>query len=88
MNDRTELLILKILKYEKATSKSSGMTLKEFPLDDLGVGANTLYKRLKVLEQKGLIQKGYKDSQAFTYFVTTDGLSILEKEKVERNDEN
>lgn len=88
MNDRTELLILRIMKYEKATSKSSGMTLKEFPLEDLGVGASTLHKKLRVLEQKGLIQKGYKDSQAFTYFITQEGLEILGKEKVGQNDGN
>lgn len=77
MENRIELLILKILKAEKATDMSSGMTLREFPLEDLEIEANTLYKKMKMLEQKGLVKKGYKDSQAFTYFVTREGLEIL-----------
>ena len=77
MEDRLELLILKILKAEQATSKSFGMALKEFPLKELGIALSTLYKRMAILEKKGFVQKGYKDSQAYTYCITEKGLEIL-----------
>ena len=78
MEDRLEVLILRILKAEQATSKSAGMTLKEFPLKDLGITLSTLYKRMIILEKKGFVQKGYKDSQAYTYYITEKGLEILD----------
>lgn len=80
MKERLEVLILRILKAEEAITKSSGMTLKEFPLKDLGISLSTLYKKMTILEKKGFVQKGHKDSQAFTYYVTKPGLEILDLE--------
>lgn len=56
MEERLEVLILRILKAEEAITRSSGMTLKEFPLKDLGITLSTLYKRMTILERKGMVQ--------------------------------
>lgn len=81
MNNMIDYLILRILVKESAISKSTGMTLKEFPLEDLNIKVNTLQKKMKGLEKQELVKRGYRDSRSYTYYITKKALELLESEE-------
>lgn len=81
MKSRTDLLILSILDKEEIDCIAKAITAKEFPIEDLGIKYNTIQKRLKVLTDLGYVGLGYKDFQANTYYITTQGKKALEEVK-------
>lgn len=76
--NRINFIVLKIMATEDAISKSSGMTLNEFPLEDLQIKRNTLQKKMQQLQAAGLVEKGYKDMHSYTYYITEKGLNFLD----------
>ncbi|MBQ3584519.1 MAG: hypothetical protein IJA27_07375 [Lachnospiraceae bacterium] len=77
--NRINFIILKIMKSEDAVSKSTGMTLNEFPLEDLQIKRNTLQKKMQQLQSAGFVERGYKDMHSYTYYITEVGLNFLGK---------
>lgn len=80
MNSLLIMIILNFLKHEEAINKSSAISIYEFPVDDLGVKINTIQKIVRKLAQMKLIEQGYKDGHAFTYYITEKGLKVLDEE--------
>ena len=75
----SDFLLLNILIEEKADTKASAMTIKEFPIEDIGIKINTLQKRMKYLRQLGYVELGYMDYNAYTYYITDIGKEALGK---------
>ena len=77
--DKVDFSILKIMvEALKAIHK-----LKAATRDDIrgvtDIDKGTLYRRLKKLEAKGYVAKGYQEARKHTYFVTSEGENVLEE---------
>lgn len=83
---RTQYVIMKILKKNKAVNYMKSMTLKEMARQEKKNKTNTLYKHVRILEKKNLVKSGAKAERAFGYYLTEDGLGLLNKyEDAEEN---
>lgn len=93
MNDnlvRTQYVIMKILRTKKATNYIRGMTLAEISENEGRNKPNTLYKHIKILQNRGLIKSGAKAERANSFFLSDSGMELLKKYddlKEEKNDE-
>lgn len=74
-----DVMILKILKSENATDVISGLAIKDFPMEDMMLKYNSLYKRVKRLMEAGYVDAGFRDGHADTYYITESGLKLLMK---------
>ena len=82
MNDelvRTQYVIMKILRTNKATNHMKSMTLKEIAKNDKKNKTNTLYKHIRILEKKDLVKSGAKAERANGYYLSEEGLNLLKK---------
>lgn len=80
--NRLGFILLSLLRASGATSRLSGMTLREIASsEDFGVEENTVFKKLKEFEQSGYVSRGLKEGRAHTYFITPEGCECLEKER-------
>lgn len=77
----TDITILMFLKKMNAVDSMSGYTIYDFPLDDLMLKSNSLYKRIKRLQNAGYVAVGFRDEHAHTYYITENGLKIVEREE-------
>lgn len=76
--DRKELLILLMLRENKAFSNATAMTLQELISDGLaGYRVNTIYKSVQKLLEAGFVQYGLKDGHANTYSISKSGLDKI-----------
>lgn len=90
---RTQYVIMKILRTKKATNYVRGMTLSEISEQEGRNKPNTLYKHIKILQSRKMVEPGAKVERANSYFINELGLELLKKyddveeEKNECNDE-
>ena len=76
--NRLDVIILQLLKGNGCNNKLSGMTISEM-LESCEIGCrNNVYIRLKNLLNDNLIAKGLIDNHADTYYITENGLKLLQ----------
>lgn len=76
---RTQYVILKILRTNKATNYIRSMTLAEIAEQEGRNKPNTLYKHIKILQDKKFVEIGAKVERANSYFLSSEGIQLLEK---------
>ncbi len=76
---RTQYVIMKILKTNKATNYMKSMTLKEIAKNEKKNKPNTLYKHIRILETRNLVKSGAKAERANGYYLSEEGLQLLKK---------
>lgn len=74
---RCSYIILGILKKSKATDKVHALTISEISSFEKVSKHNTIHKKVKEMQEKGLIDEGVKAGRAKTYYATTKALDIL-----------
>ena len=82
MNDelvRTQYIILKLLRTNKATNCIRGMTVTEISEKEARNKPNTLYKHIKILQKRNLVESGIKVERADSYFINELGMELLKK---------
>ena len=57
------------------TSRINGKKAKDFKLDRR---ADTILRRLKHLEAKGYVKRGFRLENAETFYITQEGINIYE----------
>lgn len=85
---RTQYVIMKILKKNKATNHMKSMTLKEISKNEKKSKPNTLYKHIRILETKDLVKSGAKAERANGYYLSEEGLKLLKKYDDEEEEKN
>lgn len=77
--DKKELLILLMLRENKAFNNTTAMTLQELISTDglAGYRVNTIYKSIQKLLEAGLVQYGLKDGHANTYSISKIGIKKI-----------
>lgn len=76
---RTQYVIMSILKRGKAVNHMRSMTLEEISEQENRCKINTLYKHIRVLKDKGLVALGAKVEHAHGYYLSEEGLKLLNK---------
>lgn len=76
---RTQYVIMNILRANKATNYMKSMTLEEIQEEEGRNKPNTLYKHIRILQEKKLVELGAKVERANGYFLNEAGLKLLEK---------
>lgn len=90
---RTQYVIMRILRLNKATNYIRGMTVTEISEQEGRNKPNTLYKHIKILQSRKLVETGVKVERANSYFINELGMDLLrkyddmEEEKNECNNE-
>lgn len=76
--NRLDVIILQLLKGNGCNDKLSGMTINEM-LESCDIGCRyNVYIRLRKLLGDDLIDKGFMDNHADTYYITENGLKLLQ----------
>ena len=76
--NRLDVIILQLLKGNGCNDKLSGMTINEM-LESCDIGCRyNVYIRLRKLLGDDLIDKGFMDNHADTYYITQNGLKLLQ----------
>ena len=79
---RLQILILSLLKNMNASSKSKGVSIYEVQdYCDLNKSYITLFKNIKKYIEYGYIAEGLQDGKCNTYYITDNGLKLLEEVK-------
>lgn len=76
---RTQYVIMNILRSNKATNYMKSMTLEEIAEVEGRNKPNTLYKHIRILQDKKLVETGAKCERAFGYYLSEEGLKLLSK---------
>lgn len=76
---RTQYVILNILRASKATNYARSMTVAEISEREGRNKPNTLYKHIRVLQDKKLIETGAKAERANGYFLNEAGMKLLKQ---------
>ena len=76
---RTQYVIMRILRKNKARNYMRSMTLKEISKHEKKNKPNTLYKHIRILEKRNLVESGVKVERANSYFINELGLELLKK---------
>lgn len=76
---RTQYVIMKILKTQKATNHMKSLTINKIARNERKNKPNTLYKHIRILEEKNLVKSGAKVARANGYYLSEDGLNLLKK---------
>ena len=80
--NRLGFLILSILRGSGATGRLSSKTVREIAsAEDCGMKENTIFKKIREFERSGHVGRGLKEGHADTFFITADGLGLLEEER-------
>ena len=80
--DRAGFILLSVLEKCGASGRLSSMTVREIAQEEeLGIGENTIYKKLRAFELSGLVSRGLKEGRAATFFLTGEGRGRLEEER-------
>lgn len=83
--NRIDVTVLEILSKENCNNAVTGMTINEINSYYEGTQVACrmqLFRRMTRLLELGFIKKGILDNKANTYYITPDGLKILEGEVV------
>lgn len=83
---RCSYTILGILKKRNAIDKVHGLTISEISSFEKVNKHNTIHKKVKEMQEKGLVSEGVKAGRAKTYFATDKALAILPVKKKEETD--
>lgn len=76
--DKLDYAILNLLQEQQANSKLKAITIAEI-LEEISINEKTLARRIKKVVQSGNIAEGFKVGKAFTYYITHEGVKILEE---------
>ena len=76
---RTQYVIMQLLRKNKATNYIRGMTVTELSEQEGRNKPNTLYKHIKILEKRNLVESGVKVERANSYYINELGLELLKK---------
>ncbi|WP_133302877.1 hypothetical protein [Coprococcus sp. AF38-1] len=79
--NRMEFILLDTLYANECKDRFHSMTLSEISEDNddsLGVGT-TLYRKMKKLVKLGYVKKGCLDNHADTFYLTEEGISVVEE---------
>lgn len=76
---RTQYVIMNILRANKATNYMKSMTLEEIQEEEGRNKPNTLYKHIRILQEKKLIESGAKVERANGYFLNEAGVELLKR---------
>ena len=76
---RTQYVIMRILRANKATNYIRGMTLAEISDKEGRNKPNTLYKHIKILQKRNFVESGVKVERANSYFINEFGMELLKK---------
>lgn len=76
---RTQYVIMKILKTQKASNHMKSLTINEIAKNERKNKPNTLYKHIRILEEKNLVKSGAKVARANGYYLSEEGLQLLKK---------
>ena len=77
--NRLEMIILAILKNNKANSQVSAISLYEIKnYAHLTQSVATVYRAIQQLYSKQYLKRGLKDSKSHTFYITQLGESIIE----------
>lgn len=76
---RTQYVIMRILRTNKATNYIRAMTVTEISEQERRNKPNTLYKHIKILQNRNLVESGVKVERANSYFINALGLELLKK---------
>lgn len=76
---RTQYVIMKILRKQGATNHMKSMTVKEIAKNEKKNKPNTLYKHVRILEERNLVKSGAKAERANGYYLSEEGLNLLKK---------
>ena len=80
--DRAGFILLSVLEKSGASGRLSSMTVREIAQEEeLGIGENTIYKKLRAFALSGLVSRGLKEGRAATFFLTGEGRGRLEEER-------
>lgn len=74
---RCSYTILGILKKRNATDKVHALTISEISSFEKVSKHNTIHKKVKEMQVKGLVDEGVKAGRAKTYYATSKALDIL-----------
>lgn len=74
---RTQYVIMNILRSNKATNYMKSMTLEEIQEVEGRNKPNTLYKHIRILQEKKLVEIGAKCERANGYYLSETGLKLL-----------
>ena len=76
---RTQYVIMQLLRKNKATNCIRGMTAIELSEQEGRNKPNTLYKHIKILEKRNLVESGVKVERANCNYINELGLELLKK---------
>ena len=83
--NRIQYVILNIMKKRKAVDHMHSMSCNEICEIEKRCKVTTIYKHIRILEEKGYVKKGAKIERAFGYILTTKAIDVLPKEEMEEN---
>lgn len=78
---RTQYVILNILQTHKATNHMKSLTLEEIAEYEGRSKPNTIYKHIRILIDKRLVEHGAKVERANGYILSKSGLELITKYK-------
>lgn len=81
--NRIQYTILEIMQKNKAVDHMYSMSCNEICEIHNHFQVTTIYKHIRILEDRGYVQKGAKIVRAFGYILTSKALNILPKESME-----
>ena len=70
------------MKKSKAVDHMHSMSCNEICVLEKRSKVNTIYMHIRILEQKGYVQKGAKIERAFGYMLTEKAIDMLPKEEM------
>lgn len=76
---KTQYVIMQLLRKNRATNCIRGMTATELSEQEGRNKPNTLYKHIRILEKRNLVESGVKVERANSYFINELGLELLKK---------
>lgn len=85
---RTQYVIMKILRKQGATNHMKSMTVKEIAKNEKKNKPNTLYKHIRILEERNFVKSGAKAERANGYYLSEEGLNLLNKYDDEEEKKN
>ena len=83
--NRIQYVILNIMRKRKALDHMHSMSCNEICEIEKRCKVTTIYKHIRILEEKGYVKKGAKIERAFGYILTSKAIDLLPKEEVEEN---
>ena len=76
--DKLDYAILNVLQEQQANTRLRAITLNEI-VEEISINEKTLARRINNIVLLGNISKGFKAGKAFTYYITQEGINLLEE---------